>query len=168
VVDSRQPQGQYPDLIEPADGAGQFGAAAHVGAVPQAIERAGTASLAGNQQSVKLRPLFARNVTRQGAPESAGGPGADAGHKALESRCPWQQHLLGHHPDGRAVEQHTRPVRASPAKGIQPTGQAEAGGRIGELAVAIALLDLRRVQPSSLGHGVLSEATWIGNPELLS
>ncbi len=56
--DGRQAQGQRPHLIKPSDSAGQLGAATKIWAVAQAVERAGTAALAGDQQGIKLRALF--------------------------------------------------------------------------------------------------------------
>ena len=39
MIDGRQAERQHPDLVQPADGAGQLGAAAQVGTVPQAVAR---------------------------------------------------------------------------------------------------------------------------------
>ena len=112
------------------------------------------------------RALFARHIAGEGAPEPAGGPGANAGDQALKSRRARQQHLLRHQPGGRAVEQHARPVRARPAQGVEPARQAEADGRIGELAVAVALRISAGMQPSDPGRGVLGEASRIGDAKL--
>lgn len=70
-------------FVESAHGAGQFGAAAQIGAVTQTVERAGPASIVGDQKGVEPQPLFARHVAGEGSPESAGGPGADASYQAL-------------------------------------------------------------------------------------
>ena len=48
------------------------------------------------------------------------------------------------------------------------TCQAKADGRIGEPAVAVKLLDLRRMQPQTPGRGVLGKATRISDAKLVS
>ena len=165
VVDGWQAHGQHPHLVEPTDGAGQFGAAAQIGTVTQAVERAGPSFLAGDQQGIKPHLLFARHVAGEGPPESAGGPGADAGHQALESRRPRQQHLLRHQPGGRTVEQHARPVRARPAEGVEPTGQAETDERVGELAVAEASTNSPGVLPTNPALAIQGEASQVCDSE---
>jgi hypothetical protein len=49
MVNGRQATGQHTHFIEPADGSGQLGTAAQVGAITQAVERAGAASVASDQ-----------------------------------------------------------------------------------------------------------------------
>ena len=112
--------GQHADLIEPADGAGQFGTAAEVWPVPKTVERTGAAALSRDQQGIELRALFGCHIAGEGAPEATGGPGANAGDQALKSRCARKQHLLRHQPGGRAVEQYAGPVRTGPAQRIEP------------------------------------------------
>lgn len=166
MVDRRQARGQKPHLVEPADGAGQFGAAAQVGAVTQAIKRTGAASFAGDQQGIKLRPLLARHVAGESAPEPARGPGANAGYQALQGRRPRQEHLLYHRPGGRAVEQHARPVCARPAQGVEPASQAEVDEWIRELAIAEAGPDFSGVLPADPALAIQGEASRIGYPKL--
>jgi hypothetical protein len=164
MVNGGQAPRQHPDLVQAADGAGQLGTAAKVWPVPKTIERTGAAALSCDQQGIKLRALFGHHIAGERAPEATGGPGANAGDQTLKSGCAGEQHLLRHQPDGRAVEQHARPVCAGPAERVKPARQAEVDGRIGELAVAVALLELRRMQPSTPGSGIFCEAAALGMP----
>ena len=94
VIDGRQAQRQPSDFVEPTHGTGQFGTAAQVWPVPKAVEWTGAAALASDEQGIELRTLFGCYVAGEGAPEAAGGSGADAGDQALKGRRPRQQHLL--------------------------------------------------------------------------
>ena len=83
-----RPSAQQPHLVEPPDGAGQLGAAAQVWAVAQPVERARPAALASNQQGVKLRTLLGCDVAGEGAPQTAGGSGADARDQRSSADAP--------------------------------------------------------------------------------
>ena len=79
VVDGWQTQRQHPDLVQAADSAGQFGAAAKVWPVPKPVKRTGAAALSCDQQSIELRALFVRHIAGEGTPEATGRSGANAG-----------------------------------------------------------------------------------------
>ena len=161
-----QSQCQRAHLIKSGDGTGPLGAAAQIWTVAQAVERARATALAGNQQGFKLRALLGCHVPGEGAPEPACGPGADACNQALKGRRARQKDLLSHQPGRGAIEQHARPIRASPAQGIQPACQAEADKRIGELAIGKTGVDLPGVLPADPAHAVQGETGRVGNPEL--
>ena len=161
-----QSQCQRAHLVKSGDGTGQLGAAAQVWTVAQTVQRAGTAALAGNQQGVKLRALLGCHVPGKGAPEPAGGPGADACDQALKGRRARQKDFLRHQPGCCAIEQHARPIRARPAQGIEPACQAEADKRIGELAVAKTGADLPGVLPADPALAVQGKTGRVGDPEL--
>ncbi len=97
---------------------------------------------------------------------SDGRPGRERGRPDTRERMRREQHRLRHQPDGRAAEQRARPVRAGRAERVRPARRAEADGRIGERAGAVALLDLRRMQPSTPHRGLFHRAARIGDAKL--
>ena len=166
MVNGRQAQRQHPDLVQAADGAGQLGAATEVWPVPKTVERTGAAALSCDQQGIELRALFRRHIAGEGAPEATGGPGTNTRNQALKGGRPREQYLLRHQPNGRAVEQHARPVRAGPAQRVKPARQAEVDEGVSELAVAKAGPDFSGMLPTGPALAIQSETAEIGNPEL--
>jgi hypothetical protein len=78
-----------------------------------------------------------------------GGARAHPGDGALEHGEAGQQHLGGHQPRNRPVEQRRRPVGTGPAERVEEPVEPEGDAAIGELAVAVALADTRAVPPAA-------------------
>lgn len=160
-----QAGGQQAHLVEAFDGAIQLGPTAQVWPVPQPVERARPA-IVGDQESIEPVALRGGDVACEGAPQALCGTCADTRDEPFQRGRAGQKHLFGHEPCGRTVEQDARPVSASPAQGVQPTGKAEPGAAVGELTISEPGPDLAGVLPFGATFAVLGQAPWVGDAEL--
>jgi hypothetical protein len=63
------------------------------------------------------------------------------------------------------IKQHSRPVGARPAEGIQPAAQAKADARIGEMTIAKAVLNIGGMYPAAM-IAIALEAVGVWNRQL--
>src|SRR5271165_1895546 len=138
---------------------------------PTTSNRTSSSRATARDNSAPLRrygPSRSRSsgLGRPPTPQTSSCSGADARNQALKCRGAWQQNLLAHQPCRCTVEQHARPVRAGPAKGVEPSCQAAAGEGVGELAIAVLFTDLAGMLPSGAYDRIACKASRIGNVEL--
>jgi hypothetical protein len=120
----------------------------------QLIERTLVGTAGDGQQILEALPNGGVRQFGQAAPEPQRRPVADARDESGQGGDAGEQRLLLDQASRGQVEQDARPLGTEPGPRVQPAHQPEVPGLVGELTVAVALADLRRVVPARVAAPV--------------
>lgn len=160
-----------PDFIKPAHDTGKFAAAAQVRGITQTVGRAGPAALAGDQQSFKPHPLFARHVAERVRQSRRAAQARMRATKCLKADAPGNSTFsVTGQTVARSNNTFGRSARSADlcrsSTGRQPTGQAKADEETDKLAIVETGAGLPSMLPADPALATQYETSWVGDSEL--